>query len=157
MSEYFTVKEVREDDVTSIGRCCAMAERYASESRWDITLPDDLHQKFKNVVYSESSVLLYVSKEAVPVGFAVVTYDGTFSVPPLGILYMFYILPSYRATQASIRLISGIIRMAKLDGCKYLFASTFSMIDERTTKAFDRMLERQGFEALTPCYMKELV
>ena len=134
-----------------------LAEDYSNESGLNLTF-DLGHSKssLHNFASSDNCIILVIFKGSSLIGFAIIAFDRLWSIKENCTLYMFYIVPEHRTYVPSKRLIDACCDIAKDRGAVTMFSNTISKINERTTKAYEALLKRKGFEVVSPLFMKEL-
>lgn len=131
-----------------------LAEEYAEETNLEFTFDrETTRDSLYEVAFDGKGHLVVMCRGAEVIGFSAVTYSRLFSVEPMASIVMFYIKPDARSYHSAIRFLDYTLRVIR-DDCAYVLSNSVSLINDRITKAFGRLLERRGFTALSPTFIK---
>lgn len=125
-----------------------MAQCYSTESQQHRHLSVERTQETFEAHIGSSEAAVYVA-DAGENGLAaasITMIDRSFTVKPQAIVGYFYVLEPYRGTPVARRLLAQCVYFAENAGCSHIWAGANGMIDPQSTRMFENLCAKQGFE-----------
>lgn len=124
----------------------ALSKAYIAESGQRREYSEERTQEAFTHAVGDPFTLLLVAEA--PQGFAggvLAQLDHAFTLNPICIVSMLYVMPAYRGTGLSRALMQGAVSWADSANCTHTFCSATAMLDDIDTQLFINLCNKFGF------------
>jgi GNAT superfamily N-acetyltransferase len=128
-----------------------LCEHYLKETIFTSMTYDHALTVKKVYEWIASGSCLVIQDKSKIVGLCVVEIGNTFYVEPEADIAMFYIMPEYRATEASRLIRDAAIQFAKTKGAALIYSLSGSGISDRNDNLYCNLWRRAGLQKLGTC------
>ncbi len=127
------------------------AQKMNAESDWNLSWSWDIGRTYLTwLIESDTSDILMVERDGVPVGGAFVATSWEFHTQPLCYVCKFWVVKEHRRADVSKVVVEDILSWAKIRNCSHVFSKGTAGLTNAEQILCVRLMKLHGFEAVGP-------
>ena len=133
------------------------AEQMNAESSWELSWSRDIGRNYLTwMVDNDTSDILLVERDGVPVGGSFVAASWEFHLQPLCYVCKFWVVKEHRRGDVSMVAVKDILKWARLRNCSHVFTTATAGLSAAEQLLFIRLMQSHGFESCGPVMSTKL-
>ena len=133
------------------------AELMNAESDWDLTWSRDIGRNYLTwMVENDTTDILLVERDHVPVAGAFVAASYEFHLQPLCYVCKFWVVKEHRRGDVSNVLVEDILAWANIRNCSHVFTTATAGLNRAEQMLFVRLMKSHGFDDVGPVLAADL-
>lgn len=127
------------------------AEQMNAESSWGLSWSRDIGRNYLTwLIDNDTSDILLVERDRVPVAGAFVAASWEFHLQPLCYVCKFWVVKEHRRGDVSNVVVKDILEWARLRNCSHVFTTATAGLSAAEQMLFIRLMKSNGFENVGP-------
>ena len=133
------------------------AEQMNAESDWNLSWSRDIGRNYLTwLVENDTSDILLVERDHVPVAGAFVAASYEFHLQPLCYVCKFWVVREHRRGDVSNVLVEDILAWANIRNCSHVFTTATAGLSKAEQMLFVRLMKSHGFDDVGPVLSADL-